>query len=44
MVIVTKDKYIHYVSLCYLGTAHDYGLLKSEFSPVLYGLKTIKYE
>ena len=35
MVIVTKDKYIHYLSLCYLGTAHDYALLKSEFPPEL---------
>lgn len=33
MVIVTKDKYIHYLSPCYLGTSHDYSLLKSEFSP-----------
>lgn len=33
MVIVSKDKYIHFLSTCYLGTAHDYGLLKSEFPP-----------
>ncbi|WP_394992996.1 transposase family protein [Emticicia sp.] len=33
MVIVSKDKYIHYLSPCYLGTAHDYSLLKSEFPP-----------
>ena len=33
MVIVSKDKYIHFLSPCYLGTAHDYGLLKSEFPP-----------
>jgi hypothetical protein len=35
MVIVSKDKYIHYLSPCYLGTTHDYGLLKSEFPPEL---------
>ena len=33
MIIATKDKYIHYLSGCYIGKTHDYALLKSEFSP-----------
>jgi hypothetical protein len=35
MLIATKDKYIHYISQCYVGTAHDYSLLKAEFPPEL---------
>ena len=33
MIIATKDKYIHYLSGCYIGKTHDYALLKSEFPP-----------
>ena len=33
MMIATKDKYIHYLSPCYIGKTHDYALLKSEFPP-----------
>jgi hypothetical protein len=33
MIIATKDKYIHYLSHCYIGKTHDYSLLKTEFTP-----------
>ena len=33
MIIATKEKYIHYLSHCYIGKTHDYALLKSEFPP-----------
>lgn len=33
MVISTLDRYIHYVSVCYVGRTHDYSLLKEEFDP-----------
>jgi hypothetical protein len=35
LVISTKDTYIHYISLCWVGKTHDYGLLKEEFPPRL---------
>jgi len=35
MIISTLDKYIHYVSECYIGKTHDFSLLKTEFCPDL---------
>jgi len=35
MIISTLDKYIHYISECYVGKTHDFSLLKSEFDPTL---------
>lgn len=35
MIISTFDKYIHYVSECYVGKTHDFSLLKTEFCPDL---------
>jgi len=35
MIISTLDKYIHYVSECYIGKTHDFSLLKAEFNPKL---------
>ena len=35
MIISTLDRYIHYVSVCYVGRTHDYSLLKEEFNPDL---------
>lgn len=35
MVISTLDRYVHYVSICYVGRVHDYSLLKEEFDPEL---------
>ncbi len=31
MVISTPDRYIHYVSRCWVGKSHDYRMLKHEF-------------
>ena len=33
MIISTMDRYIHYVSNSYVGSIHDYSLLKEEFDP-----------
>jgi len=33
MIISTLDRKIHYVSRAYIGSTHDYSLLKSEFEP-----------
>lgn len=33
MIIATPDRYIHYVSQCWVGKSHDYSLLKDEFPP-----------
>lgn len=35
MIISTLDKYVHYVSECYIGKTHDFSLLKTEFCPTL---------
>lgn len=35
MIISTLDRYIHYVSECYIGKTHDFSLLKAEFCPTL---------
>jgi len=35
MVISTPDRYIHYVSRCWVGKSHDYRLLKHKFPPEL---------
>lgn len=35
MIISTLDRYIHYVSVCYVGRTHDYSLLHEEFDPDL---------
>lgn len=33
MIISTSDKYIHYVSPCWVGKSHDFCILKEEFAP-----------
>ncbi|GAB4023839.1 hypothetical protein GCM10028808_75110 [Spirosoma migulaei] len=33
MIIATPDRYVHYVSQCWVGKSHDYSLLKYEFPP-----------
>ena len=33
MIITTPDRYIHYVSRCWVGKSHDYRMLKHEFPP-----------
>lgn len=33
MIITTPDRYIHYVSRCWVGKSHDYRLLNYEFPP-----------
>lgn len=33
MVIASQDKYIRYMSQCYVGVSHDYSILKTEFPP-----------
>ncbi|MBC3789169.1 transposase family protein [Spirosoma utsteinense] len=33
MIITTADRYIHYVSRCWVGKSHDYRMLKHEFPP-----------
>uniref|UniRef100_UPI001FF55AAB transposase family protein n=1 Tax=Telluribacter sp. SYSU D00476 TaxID=2811430 RepID=UPI001FF55AAB len=33
MIISTSDRYIHYVSRCWVGKSHDYRMLKHEFPP-----------
>ncbi len=33
MIITTSDRYVHYVSQCWVGKSHDYCLLKHEFPP-----------
>lgn len=33
MIITTPDRYIHYVSRCWVGKSHDYRVLKYEFPP-----------
>jgi len=35
MIISTLDRYVHYVSDCYIGKTHDFSLLKTEFCPDL---------
>ena len=35
MIISTLDRRIHYVSRAYVGSTHDYSLLKTEFDPSL---------
>jgi hypothetical protein len=35
MIISTPDRYIHYVSRCWVGKSHDYRMLKHEFPPEL---------
>ena len=33
MIISTPDRYIHYMSRCWVGKSHDYRMLKYEFPP-----------
>lgn len=33
LIISTFDKYIHYVSFCWIGKTHDFTVLKEEFPP-----------
>ncbi|NJL12635.1 MAG: transposase family protein [Microscillaceae bacterium] len=33
MMIADSDKYIHFLSKPYVGSTHDYGILKAEFPP-----------
>jgi hypothetical protein len=33
LIISTSDKYIHYVSKCWVGKSHDFCILKEEFPP-----------
>lgn len=35
MIISTLDRRIHYVSRAYVGSTHDYSLLKAEFDPAM---------
>lgn len=33
MILATTDRYIHFLSKCWVGKAHDYRQLKTEFPP-----------
>lgn len=33
MILATTDRYIHFVSKCWVGKSHDYTQLKAEFPP-----------
>ena len=33
MILATTDRYIHFVSKCWVGRSHDYTQLKTEFPP-----------
>jgi hypothetical protein len=33
LIISTKDRCIHYLSMAWIGKAHDYSILKEEFPP-----------
>lgn len=35
MIIVSATRYIVYISVCYVGSIHDYRLMKQEFPPEL---------
>lgn len=33
MILATTDRYIHFISKCWVGKSHDYTQLKTEFPP-----------